>query len=59
MPSLEAFDPTPAVNWWLDKKTRKPKSSLMAKQQKYFNGVFDAADKKNERKETNKPIIQF
>jgi hypothetical protein len=50
MPSLEAFDPTPAVNWWLDKKTRKPKSSLMAKQQKYFNGVFDAADKKNERK---------
>lgn len=55
MSSLEKFDPTRAINCWMAKKKRRPKSHAKAHQQEWFNGVFDEAKEKKQFK----PIIKF
>lgn len=56
MPNLEKFDPTDAVQHWMNQKDRRPAESQTRKQQEYFKGVFTEAD--NYSSNSN-PIICF
>ncbi len=57
MGSVEQFDPTPAIDYWLSKKNRRPKSSDNRREQEWFFGVFEAAKSGRDRK--FQPKIQF
>lgn len=57
MGTLEKFDPTAAVNNWMAKKNRRPKSNVKARHQAWFNGVFEDAN--NVEEKPYKPIIKF
>lgn len=48
MGSLEQFDPTAAVEYWMSTRNRKPKTSDTNKEREWFHGVFD--DSKSKRK---------
>lgn len=48
MCTLEKFDPTPAINYWMAKKKRHPKMNNKAHAQEWFHGVFDEATHKTE-----------
>lgn len=57
MSSLEQFDPTSSVKFWLREHQRRPKSSDKRKQSEWFYGVFD--DSVSGRKRNERPKIQF
>lgn len=50
MGSLEKFDPTSAVEYWMKKHARRPKSSDTRKEREWFYGVFDDSDSGRKRK---------
>ena len=43
MPSLDLFNPLPALNKWFSKRNRHPKENSEAKVQEWFAGVFQQA----------------
>lgn len=53
MEPLEEFDPTPAINHWMSRKNRIPKSSPKAREQAWYKGVFSEAsiEKKIQRRQ--------
>lgn len=57
MPTLEKFDPTPAIHYWMNLKKRKPVKASKPKQQEWFRGVFDEVDELFERKHSK--IVKF
>lgn len=57
MGSVSQFDPTPAVNYWLSMKNRRPKSSDTWREQEWFFGVFEEAESGRKRKSQTK--LQF
>lgn len=59
MGDLENFDPTPAVDLWMSKKKRKPRSSPKAKEQNWYRGVFSEATEKKPIPVQRKSIKKF
>lgn len=51
MGPLEHFDPTTAVQHWMDKKKRIPRPALKSKKQEWYVGVFEEAQssRKNQK----------
>lgn len=43
MPSLDLFNPLPALNKWFSKRDRHPKQNPKCKEQEWFVGVFKQA----------------
>lgn len=41
MPSLESWDPRPAIVHWIDAKKRRDRSPKKAKGQLWFKGIFE------------------
>ncbi|KAF0757554.1 Uncharacterized protein FWK35_00006906, partial [Aphis craccivora] len=62
MPSLTKLDPRSAVQLWINKKDRRVKDTHKAKEQTWFKGIFEEADKKttvNEEENKTKKIKKF
>lgn len=57
MPTFDKFDPTPAVNHWMAQKKRRPVQGYKARQQEWFQGVFDEAGELFQRKHNK--IVKF
>lgn len=57
MPTVEKFDPTPAVHHWMDQKNRRPIQGSKTRQQEWFLGVFDEAEELFQRKHSQ--IVKF
>lgn len=57
MPCLDEFEPTPAANYWIAQKRRRPKSSDKSRQQEWYRGVFPEASAKENR--DRHPKIEF
>lgn len=43
MPSLDLFNPLPALNKWFSKRDRHAKQNVKSKEQEWFVGVFKQA----------------
>lgn len=52
MVPLEEFDPTSAVQHWMDKKKRIPRPTSKSKKQEWFVGVFEDAENSRKNKKT-------
>lgn len=59
MGTLENFDPTPAVSYWMNKKQRLPRCNEKAYQQEWYNDVFDQASKNINKNKKIQPIVEF
>lgn len=57
MGNLEQFDPTSAVQHWMDMHHRRPKTTGMSKEREWFHGVFDKCESGRKRKGTSKIIF--
>lgn len=57
MPTVENFDPSPAVRHWMNIKKRRPVEASKGKRQEWFRGVFDEVDEFFERKHSL--IVKF
>lgn len=55
MGPLEQFDPTTAVQHWMDKKKRIPRPNSKSKKQEWFVGIFEDAE--NSRKNQKTKIV--
>lgn len=53
MGPLEAFDPSAAAHFWLERKNRKPQTGRKSKEQDWFYGVFKEAEDKEKKAKTN------
>lgn len=47
MPTVDEFDPTDAVHYWMTQKDRNPHDSSTRKEQEWFKKVFKEAEDKN------------
>lgn len=59
MGTLENFDPTPAVHYWLAKKKRHLTSTNKSHQQEWFNGVFERPPQSTKKNQPINSLIKF
>lgn len=52
MTTVEKFDPTTAVQYWMKQKNRNTHKSDTRKEQEYFKNVFEEADKHRNKEKT-------
>lgn len=49
MPTVEEFDPSNAVQYWMDQKDRNPHESSTRKEQEWFKNVFNEAEEQKQK----------
>lgn len=59
MGTLENFDPTPAVSYWMNEKQRMPRCNDKAYQHEWYNDVFDQATENLKKNKKIQPIVEF
>ncbi|KAF0703482.1 Uncharacterized protein FWK35_00036588, partial [Aphis craccivora] len=52
MPTLQNWDPRPAIQIWLNQNERRIKDTPKAKEQEWFNGIFMEATKRKSEEQT-------
>jgi len=57
MPSLQNWDPRPAIQIWLNQNEHHIKDTPKAKEQNWFNGIFMEATKIKFEKQTEKKVL--
>lgn len=54
MGTLDEYDPTPAVEYWMAKRNRRQKVDIKERQQEWFKGVFKEASISDNRSRNTK-----